>query len=172
MRKNNIYLKVLITVYGTGYKDTDGFHVLAGNRTTRTTFVESVVAFVETYNFDGVNIHWDAPLLKDRDNHGLLIKELKEKLKPRGLLLTASVYHSPKNLGYNHVVMYNDLDWINVECYDEKSAIERGRDRNHFESCAESWLAYSFKDKLSLGVAFFGRYYVPKNPQQEVRNVS
>ncbi|KAJ8938545.1 hypothetical protein NQ318_016916 [Aromia moschata] len=163
---------ILITVYGSSKREVDEFSIVAANQTARKTFIDSVMAFVEKYNLYGANIHWDSPQVKDRVNYGILIKEMKERFKlftRWKLFLSATVNHSPENLGYNHIEMYNNLDWINVECYDRPDS-EGDSSRSYFESCAENWLSYSYKDKLSLGIGAFGRYFTFKNPDEHEPN--
>ena len=62
----------------------------------RRKFVQSVVNFTLTYNFDGLDLDWEYPsarggVSRDKSNFIELCRELKAAFQPYGFLLTAAV---------------------------------------------------------------------------------
>lgn len=52
-------------------------------------FVSSVVAFLQKYGFDGLDISWYSPTsAQDRDGFGVLLGALRSAFKPYGFLLS------------------------------------------------------------------------------------
>lgn len=69
---------------------------MAASEESRSAFVESVMRFVVTYDFDGFDFDWEYPterggLPEDRENFAELLKLLKTRLEKWGLLLTIAV---------------------------------------------------------------------------------
>ncbi|KZR97839.1 Chitotriosidase-1 [Daphnia magna] len=62
----------------------------------RATFVNSVVSFIQKYDFDGLDFDWEYPASRggvpaDKQNYISMIRELKNAFAPYGWLLTAAV---------------------------------------------------------------------------------
>lgn len=69
---------------------------MASSETNREAFSDSVLRYIVTYDFDGFDLDWEYPtqrggIPEDKENFGLLIKTLKERLKKWDLLLTMAV---------------------------------------------------------------------------------
>ncbi len=87
-------LKTLISVGGWTWSEKFSDAALTDSR--RTAFADSVVAFVTTHGFDGVDIDWEYPVggglpenvtrPEDKTNFTLLIAKLREKLDAQGAL--------------------------------------------------------------------------------------
>ena len=71
---------------------------MARDPARRTVFIDSVVAFMQKFGFEGLDFDWEYPGFfegsdeeNDRDNFSALIKEIAERLHPMGYILTAAV---------------------------------------------------------------------------------
>lgn len=131
------------------------FSTLSSNTTSLNTFVTNMIGYVEDNDLDGIDIDWEPPASNstDKARYGQLIDALYAQTKPRGLVLSAAV--NPINTEIP-VAQANKLDWINIMGYDFDPA-------NHspYTSSVNSlvrWSNYGVaKDKLVLGVPFYGR---------------
>lgn len=56
----------------------------ATNSTNRTNFVNLIINFLTTYNYDGVDIDWEFPDSSDKDNFTLFMQELYSAIKSSG----------------------------------------------------------------------------------------
>lgn len=81
------HLKFIIAVGGW---EAEGFSDMAASAPTREIFVDSVVAYIEKHNLDGIDLDWEFPvngawgviksMAQDKENFTELIKLLREKL--------------------------------------------------------------------------------------------
>lgn len=87
---NNV--RVSIAVGGWNNGNDSGFETLAANASSRTTFVNSLVSFVNQYGLDGVDIDWEYPDPgASGENFRAMMQQLGEAMHSRGKLLTAAV---------------------------------------------------------------------------------
>lgn len=70
LKKLNPNLKVLLSI---GNIATDVFSTAASQNETRRTLAKSSRHFMETYNFDGIDVDWERPFAKDRVGRHLLL---------------------------------------------------------------------------------------------------
>ncbi len=92
LKKEHPGLKTLISVGG--WEWSGRFSNMASTAARRETFANSVVDFVTTHGFDGVDIDWEFPVsggkaenayrAADKENFTLLLKLLREKLNAKG----------------------------------------------------------------------------------------
>jgi chitinase len=85
LREQNPNLKLDLSVGG--WTLSEGFYWMAGNPTRRKAFVDSIVHFLERFDFDGVDIDWEYPATDgsvpgvsspaDDANYAALIQELR-----------------------------------------------------------------------------------------------
>ena len=104
------------------------FHIslsVFGDAGLRAKFVDNAVKFIKKYEFNGLDIDWEYPNQRggkpeDIESFTLLIKELKEKFDPEGLLLSAAVasVESSASLSYNIREISKYIDFINLMAYD------------------------------------------------------
>jgi len=106
-------LKVSIAIGGWGDSGTDKYSRMVSTAQGRTNFVNSVLAFLEEHNFDGLDLDWEYPKCpwadcsgpdSDRPNFSLLLAELRAAFAPRGYLLSAAVSAS-RYIGDNGKVL-------------------------------------------------------------------
>lgn len=144
-------VKVSISVGGWGWDAQ--FEELAANPETRTVFVQTLKAFVEEYQLDGVDIDWEYPDLGSSSQNFLaLIQELRASM-PDKLLTTAVVsYGDEYGLGVPNE-SFEYFDFVNIMTYD-------GPDHGtmkQFERGLAYWSERGLpREKIVLGAPFYG----------------
>lgn len=133
LKNSNPNLKILISVGG--WNDSGRFSDVALTDANRTTFADSVVAFIKKYGLDGVDIDWEYPVsggqatntkrLEDKQNFTLLLARLRERLNQQGakdgrhywltIAGSAGSYYA-KNVELSKIHRY--LDYALVMTYD------------------------------------------------------
>lgn len=161
-------LKVMLSVGGWG---AGNFSEMAADETHRKNFCQSCLNAVNEYGLDGIDLDWEYPTSSsagissspnDTRNFTLLLKDLREVLGPEKLITMASEA-SAHYVDWSSALEY--LDFVNVMSYD------MGRPPTHNAalysssktkmSCDEAVAKHFAKgvpyDKMTLGMAFFGR---------------
>ncbi|WP_431934958.1 glycosyl hydrolase family 18 protein [Micromonospora sp. RP3T] len=155
---NNV--KVSIAIGGWNDGDDSAFEALAANSGARGAFVNNVVAFVNQYNLDGVDIDWEYPDPgASASNYTLLMQQLGSALHSRGKLLTAAVVAEGYYVNGVPTAVFGAVDWLNIMAYDGGSP-----HANYDWSIAavNGWKARGLPAaKAVLGVPFYSRpgYY-------------
>ncbi|GAA4276161.1 hypothetical protein GCM10022259_08850 [Aquimarina mytili] len=148
-------VKVLIAVGGWMDGNDSPFTTLAANPSTRTTFVNNLVNFVNQYNLDGVDMDWEYPREgNEPQNFELLMQELGQAMHSRGKLLTAAVVVSGWNADGILNGVFDDVDFLNIMAYDgpDHSTMAQA------EGGLNYWLGRGLpKSKAVLGVPFYSR---------------
>lgn len=132
LKRENPNLKVLISVGG--WKWSGHFSDMALTPASRARFIDSVVAFIEEYHLDGLDIDWEYPgqpgagnrhRAQDKQDYTALLKELRhrfdqlQKKLGRPLYLSIAAEGSPDFLAHtqmNQVQKY--VNTINLMAYD------------------------------------------------------
>jgi len=144
------------------------FSEMAADPALRKVFIDSVMAFIQKFGFEGLDFDWEYPGFfegsdpeNDRDNFSALIKELAETLHPMGYVLTAAV--SP---GYEKVPTAYDLpelnkhfDFMNVMCYDYHGYWKDREEWDHREFTGHNSPLISREEEMSAGEAHPGYLY-------------
>ena len=95
LKESNPKLKTMISIGGqTDSNDGTGkYSAMVSNSTNIATFVSSVVSFLQTYGFDGLDIDWEGPLtLSDKVGYSNLTKALRLAFDSSGgFLLSAAL---------------------------------------------------------------------------------
>lgn len=131
LRKINPNLKVIVSIGGWG---ADFFSDVALTAQTRQHMAESVAAFIEKYDVDGVDIDWEYPTLagpgishrpEDKRNFSLLLETLRARLDKLGAahhgrhyLVTIAAADGEFVAGIELERASRSLDWINLMTYD------------------------------------------------------
>jgi chitinase len=129
-------LKVLLSVGGWAHNDAPNawrFTTMAATAKYRHEFIESALALLREYDFDGLDIDWEYPVsgerggyAADRQNYVTLLAEFQAAMageaarsgKPE-LLLTIAAPSSMWFLsGFDLEAIHPHVDWINLMAYD------------------------------------------------------
>jgi GH18 family chitinase len=176
---NNV--KVLIAIGGWNNGNDSAFEALAANSGTRTTFVDSVVNFVNQYGLDGVDIDWEYPDPgASANNYTLLMQQLSNAMHSRGKLLTAAVVSGGYTADGVQPAVFGYVDFLNIMLYDG------GTPHANYDwaiSNAQAWKSRGLPaSKTVLGVPFYSRpgYYTytqlvamdPANANRDCTTVS
>jgi chitinase len=132
LRKVSPALTVLVSVGG--WEWSGGFSDAFVTEQSRQTFIESVMAFLKTYDLDGLDIDWEYPGLpgaghkfrpEDGTNFTVLLKELRGRFDKeraatgRRLYLTFAAGASDEYLQHTEVAREQEyVDTINLMTYD------------------------------------------------------
>lgn len=123
-------IKVLIAIGGWNDSLGDKYSRLVSNPQARAKFIQTVIEFIEKWNFDGLDLDWEYPKCwqvdctkgpaSDKENFATFVKELSSAFRPKGWLLSSAV--SPSKMvidaGYDVPTLSNYFDWIAVMTYD------------------------------------------------------
>ncbi|XP_060532477.1 chitinase-3-like protein 1 [Cylas formicarius] len=181
LKKINPDLKLLFSLSN----QNQSFSTVVAQAALRKTLVQSCIDIVKKYNYDGIDLDWEFPEAVDKDNYIALLKDLKEGFKEYDILLTAAVRAIPiyDNTGYDVPQIAKYLDLINVMTYDyfgswssytgqnsplfpssKDTAYEKGY--LNVQAGGKLWLdAGATKDKINIGLPFYGRSFTLLNPE-------
>lgn len=191
LKTRHLYLRTMLAVGGW---NTDGrlFSEMANDPKKRATFVQNALKWMLDYGFDGLEVIWKYPAYEprggsaqDKESFVQLMKELKEAFKPHPLFVTAAVPLGQSYLeeGYDIPRLAESVDWFNVLAYDLRGVwdrftdvhsilYKRASDRKYYQelTIAEGMKRLlrlgAPKQKLMLGIAYYGRSYVLRNPER------
>ncbi|XP_015113995.1 acidic mammalian chitinase [Diachasma alloeum] len=180
LRAKNPTAKLLIAIGGAVDSHGSKYSNMVSSAESRRQFIDSAVALLKQYKFDGFDVDWEYPTRNggvpaDRNNFVLLLKELKERFnKEGGLLLTAAVAAGTwtASQAYDIPAISQHLDFINLMTYDfhgswePKTGHHAGlRGDLSVESCVKYWLDQGCpKEKLVVGVPTYGKTWTLADP--------
>jgi len=174
-------VRVSIAVGGWNNGDDSAFEALAANASTRTTFVNSLVSFVNQFGLDGVDMDWEYPDPgASGENFRLLMQQLADAMHSRGKLLTAAVVSTGNTANGVVPAVFGYVDWLNIMAYDG------GSPHANYDwaiNAANFWKSRGLPaGKTVLGVPFYSRptYYTysqlvgmnPANANQDCTTVA
>jgi spore germination protein YaaH len=139
-------------------------HTLLRSQDLRRKAINNLEAYIKKYNLDGVNIDFEIVPAEDRVYLTAFMRELSERLKPQGYIVSIDVF--PKQNEANDVAVaydYGELakyaDKIIIMTYDNHG-IWSGpgpiADINWVENNLKYALQFMPKNKLYLGLAAYG----------------
>lgn len=162
--------KVFVSVGG--YREKDGtplfpvFEKIGADDNLRKTFVDSIMAVVQQYGFDGVELDWEYPRYSSSADYEKTVVQLSEKLKPMGKGLSTALPGTGSTDGKNvweALAGVTDktlscFDFISLMCYDLST------DPNHSpiwyaNTTINYWKTYRNipAEKLVLGMPLYAR---------------
>ncbi len=155
--RNNAHsagVNVLIAVGGWGVSN--GFPAMAADNNARANFVANIANYIAANNLDGVDIDWETPIDQTKiDNQDILLSDLSNTLQPLGKLVTVAANGEVAELKSSAA---GSVDWVNVMAYDMNWG---NAEHSTFSDSVASLQMYENagipKEKLSLGIPFYGR---------------
>ncbi|CAF3388476.1 unnamed protein product [Rotaria sp. Silwood1] len=134
LKRRNPSLKIILSVGGWSARS-KGFNAVLRSDNNRAKFINQTIAFLQEWQFDGLDLDWEFPGSRDRGasadskiKFNILIRELRQAFeddairinKTNRLLLTAAVAADPKKIDQGYVIeeFCNLLDYVNVMTYD------------------------------------------------------
>ncbi|KAH8900846.1 hypothetical protein GQ53DRAFT_584267, partial [Thozetella sp. PMI_491] len=182
LKQQNRALKVFISVGGWDAGATM-FSNMVATAASRATFISSVLRFMDSYGFDGVDMDWEYPAAPDRGgvaadtaNFALFLKEMKTAFNGQyGLTATLpSSYWYMRGFDLKGMEPY--VDWFNFMSYDihgtwdGQSAYTAAIVQPHtnLTEIAQGlellWRNNISPAKVVLGLAFYGRSFTLADP--------
>jgi chitinase len=132
LKKQNPNLTVLVSVGG--WLGSGGFSDAALTAQSRKTFIDSVIAFLERYNLDGLDIDWEYPGMtgagnrfrpEDKQNYTALLHDLRARFNQEAKKLHRKLYLSVAAGSQTSFLDHTDMravarsvDTVNLMCYD------------------------------------------------------
>lgn len=132
LKKLDPSLTVLVSVGG--WLGSGHFSDMALTEQSRRTFIDSVIAFLEKYNLDGLDIDWEYPgqpgagnrfRPEDRQNYTALLRELRERFTQEEKTLHRRLYLSVATGAESSFLQHTDMaqaqryvDTVNLMTYD------------------------------------------------------
>ncbi|KAM5470007.1 hypothetical protein MferCBS49748_002771, partial [Microsporum ferrugineum] len=189
LKRRDPFLRVNIAIGGWAFNDpgptATTFSDLVGSEANQREFFKSLISFMATYDFDGVDIDWEYPVDKDRggrpqdfENFPKFMANLKNALKSTGgreevsLTLPASYWYLQhfdlKNLSPH-------IDYFNVMSYDLHGTWDKGNKwtgniLNAHTNLTEIELALDLiwrndinPSKVVMGLGFYARAFTVEN---------
>ncbi|KAK9891188.1 hypothetical protein WA026_013504, partial [Henosepilachna vigintioctopunctata] len=186
-KHENPKLKLLLSMGGWN-EGSEKFSTIAANPSYRRNLIGSVVNFLETNNFDGFDLDWNYPTQRggrpeDLDNYITLLKELKQALVPRSLLLSVAVsgVRDRASKDYRIKQLSDTVDFISVMTYDyhgtweqyvghnaplHRSSLDTGNNtRLSVSSGLNYWLNHGADPKkIRMAIPTYGRGFTLTDP--------
>lgn len=187
LKKSDSALKVFIAIGGWTFNDPgptfSTFSQLAADESKQKVFFASLISFMNTYNFDGVDIDWEYPVDKDRGgsdvdfaNFPKFMKNLKAALDAgsggrNGISITLPVsFWYLQNFDIAELEKW--VDFFNVMSYDLHGLWDKGNKwlgafLNSHTNMTEIteyldlfWRNDIKPEKVTLGLAFYSRTFL------------
>ncbi|TPX10951.1 uncharacterized protein E0L32_008157 [Thyridium curvatum] len=182
LKRNDPNLKVMIAVGGWTFNDpgptATTFSDIARSEDAQRKFIGSVLSFLQTYNYDGIDLDWEYPGAEDRSGRGedfanfpKFMANLKQALKDYEVSITL-----PASLWYlQHFDIKRlapHVDFFNMMTYDFHGVWDKpnkwvGPYLNSHTNLTEIkegldllWRNDIDHDKVTLGMAFYGRGFI------------
>ncbi|XP_055852486.1 endochitinase-like [Episyrphus balteatus] len=186
-------LKTLVAIGGWN-EGAKKYSDMSADKNKRAAFVQSIVAFLKQYNFDGLDLDWEYPGAGDRGgapadkaNFVKLVEELRAAFdrEGRGWELTMATGAAPNRLqdGYDIPALSKSIDFFNIMTYDLRGSWTGFADVHSplFKKPYETadYLALNVHDvlanweklgcpanKLVVGIPFYGRSFTLASASQ------
>ena len=126
-----------------------------GNDSSRATFINNLINFMNQYDLDGIDIDWEYPREgNEPELYEIFMRELSAKLRPQGKFLTAAVVVAGWTADGVKSSVFEYVDFLNIMAYDGPSHSSMAE----FKSGLDYWLGRGLpKEKAVIGVPFYSR---------------
>ncbi len=179
VKERNSAIKTIIAVtegifYGGGMNPVS-FTEIAETEASRMAFAQSAISFLDMYNFDGIDLDWEAPLDRDRggspDNYERFVQlaqEIRSAIDEsgKGYLLTIALPGTDwEQLDYDIVALSEHVNWFNLNTFDYHTpknipkTVGSHSDLKMIDAVVYKLLMETIPTKFVLGMAAFGRTY-------------
>lgn len=188
LKSSNPALKTLAAIGGWN-EGSRKFSKMAASVELRKRFIYDSVAFCQRHGFDGIDLDWEYPAqrdgnpLVDKENHALLVEEMRAVFDQYGLLMTAAVASVEFSAGVSYDIarVSKSFHFLNVMVYDMHGAwdsycginapLYRGsadttdqQVQLNVNSSIHYWLSQGAPaEKLVLGIPLYGRSFTLAN---------
>ena len=168
-----LHFPSFILIYAGWNFDQTRFSYAASTPSTRSAFAQSVVDFLNAYDFDGIDLDWEYPVTRqgtpaDYANYPLLCEALRAAFDaaghPEWLITIATAINWDQRLepGYDLVAMAPHVDWFNMMSYDIYGAWDSTAGANadmvYIQNTMDQIFALGIpREKLVFGLAAYGR---------------
>ncbi|XP_042144784.1 chitinase-3-like protein 1 [Ixodes scapularis] len=188
LKRRNRDLKTIIAIGGWN-EGSEKYSNMSKTAEGRKRFVDSVLEFLDRHGFDGLDLNWEYPSRRggypeDRENHALLLKELRAALDQKNRMLIASVSMGIEtvNVSYNVPEVMKSVHLLNVMGYDFFGAWENYTGHNsplrarkggneleqtfNVETGLQFWIDKGANvSKMVLGLPLYGRTFTLDDPK-------
>ncbi|KAF7593687.1 hypothetical protein BBP40_011097 [Aspergillus hancockii] len=183
-------LQVWIAIGGWAMNDPGPYQTVfsdvAASESAQDQFFESLISFMMSYGFDGVDLDWEYPVTDDRGgkpqdfgNFVTLLKRLRERLNGTGrrfglsITLPASYWYL-RGFDVSNLEPY--VDWFNVMTYDIHGLWDAGIPSLGYYALAHTnlteinmglellWRNNINPGRVILGLGFYGRSFTMSDP--------
>ncbi|MBB6214351.1 spore germination protein YaaH [Anaerosolibacter carboniphilus] len=129
--------------------------------------IEDLVEAIQKYDLDGINVDIENVTEEDRDDYTSLVKNLRRKL-PAHKSISVAVAANPNRLkkgwhgSYDYAALAQYSDYLMVMSYDESytgGPVNPVASIGFVEKSIQYALEYVPKEKIVLGIPFYGRYW-------------
>ena len=181
-------IKTLIAIGGWNM-DQSLFTKVASTPNSRLKFANSIVEFIQLYNFDGVDLDWEYPVtrqgsVQDYDNYVLLCEAIRLALDEASVtnnrqqddeyLLTMAIPINPQKLkdGYNLRQLSKYIHWFHLMSYDINGAWNEltgsNTDLEYISNTIDNSILNNGIDasQLVFGMASYGRSMILQSPTE------
>ncbi|XP_035786938.1 probable endochitinase [Anopheles albimanus] len=183
LKQRNPSVKLFIAIGGWN-EGSATYSTMANSDLLRAVFVESTVAFVKRYGFDGFDVDWEYPTLRggapeDRVGFIKLLRDLRARFDQEGLLLSIataatedylrSAYNVPEINRYVHFVNLMSYDlhayWdgqtgANAPLYANTWETGYTTSMLNVDDCVRAWIDGGLDPaKLNVGVPVYGHTF-------------
>ncbi|KYH36009.1 putative sporulation-specific glycosylase YdhD [Clostridium tepidiprofundi DSM 19306] len=142
--------------------------------------IDQLIAYIDKYNFKGINVDFEALGKKNRENYSQFVKKLTDKLRSRGVITSVDVnepvLHSAYSECYDRAALADYADYIMFMAYDEHWV----GDKNPGSVGSYPWVEKGINkilnlgvpnEKLILGVPFYMREFQEVEASPKVESV-
>lgn len=176
IKKSHPDFKTLLAI-GSWNEGSEVYSNLASSPRRRKRFARFTADFIERYNFDGIHLHWEYPGHRggkpdDKKNLNLLLKDISDIFKPRGLYLSVMVRSERETVAtsydiktiskYADAICFFSMDFTGF--WDNKIGFHagiNGEDQNSVKKRVEFMKTQGApSSKLLMSIPFYGRGFL------------